>query len=232
MKAPGADAVAAVTAADPVEAHLADLTAALHGPARVKARMVAELREGLLDAVRDLSPGPGPDPAAARQAVDEFGTVAEIAPDFQRELTIAQARHTARTVVLIVPFLFLCWYFVEAHGRRAGRPLPDPAQLVVLHLGGVAALTALLAAGFLAATGVLARRLPTPERLPLAVAWTGTTAAAALALSALTLTVASVLATSWLLTTVAGVVTIAFHTRMAASARACRECALLPVTSA
>ncbi|WEV23776.1 hypothetical protein OYE22_00215 [Streptomyces sp. 71268] len=216
---------APTTEADPIEAHVADLSAALHGPVRVKSRMVMDLREGLIDAARDLSHGREPDHHAARQAVREFGTVAEIAPSFQRELTIAQARHTARAVMLIVPFLFLCWHLAETWDGSTGHQLPDLVQLFVAHLGGIAASAAFLAGAALAATGALARWLPTPHQLPLLVAWTGTTAAVALAVSALTLTLASVLATNWPLSTLAGVVTIAFHTRIAASARACRECA-------
>ncbi|MEE1790351.1 hypothetical protein PUR28_06110 [Streptomyces sp. BE308] len=214
---------------DPIESYIADLTAVLHGPARIKDRMVDELRDGLLDAAQGLSAEPGRD--AARQAVRQFGTVAELAPGFQHELTIAQARHTARTVMLIVPFPILCWYLVELSARMAGHRLPDPVRAVVAPLGGTAVLTALLAAVLLGVTGSLARRLPTPRRLPLLVAWTGTAAAVALALSALTLTVASVAAVNWPLSVAVCVATLAFHARVAASARACRQCARLPVTS-
>lgn len=214
---------------DPIDVHVAELNAALHGPARAKSRMVTELREGLRDAARDLASGPEPDRDAARRAVREFGTVAEIAPSFQRELTIAQARHTARLVLLLAPLLLVCWFLVRTWGGPRGRRLPDPVELFVAHLGGVAAASALLAAAALAATGTLARRLSTPHRLPLAVAWTGTVAAAALALSALTLTLASLLAANWLVSVAAGAVIITGHAKVAASARACRECAHLPV---
>ncbi|WP_326766771.1 permease prefix domain 1-containing protein [Streptomyces sp. NBC_01591] len=220
MTAPGAGA-------DPIDAHIADLTAALHGPVRAKSRMVTELREGLIDAARDLSSGREPDHHAARQAVREFGTVAEIVPSFQRELTIAQARHTARRVMLIVPLLLVCWYMAQTWDGSTGHRPPGPIQLLVAHLGGVAASASFLAAAALAATGALARRLPTPDQLPIMVAWTGTTAAAALAISAIALTLASVLATNWPLSLLAGLVTIVFHAKIAASARACRECASL-----
>ncbi|TYK47235.1 permease prefix domain 1-containing protein [Actinomadura decatromicini] len=217
--------------ADPIEAHIEALGAALRGPDRVKARLVGELREGLIEAAADLSPEQRPDRQSARRAVRQFGTVAEIAPSFQRELTIAQARLTARTVMFAVPFLLALWYLVEVSGGSTGRRLPHLVQLLAAHLGGTAAAAALTAAAFLAATGALARRLPTPRHAPLLVAWTGTTAAAALALSAFTLTIASVMATDWPLSAVAGVITIAFHAKIAASARACRQCARLPITT-
>ncbi|MEV6956277.1 hypothetical protein [Streptomyces sp. NPDC051183] len=225
MKAPE------IRADDTIEVHLAELTATLHGPARLKTQMVDELREGLLDTARELSPDTEPGRDAARQAIRQFGTVAEIAPSFQHELTITQARHTARTVMMIVPCVLVCWYLVELATRAAGHRLLDLLQVTVAHLGVLAALTALLAAVCLSITGTLARRLPLPQRLPLVVAWTGTTAAVALGLSALTLITAAVLATNWPLIAAACLITIAFHTRIAASARACRHCARLPVTA-
>lgn len=212
--------------ADPIEEYLTDLTAALHGPARVKARMVGELREGLVDAASDLCPERVLDEDTARQAVGQFGTVAELAPDFQRELTIAQARRTSAAIAALVPLLLLCWHLVEITDGR----LPGAVQPAAAHLGGVAAATALLGAAFLAATGALARRLPVPRRLPLVVAWTGTTAAAALALSALVLTCAALLAADLPLAGLAGALTIVCHAKIAASARLCRRCARLSAT--
>lgn len=208
---------ASQASSDPIEARVAELAAALQGPAREKARMVAELRDGLIDAAAELANGREPDRA---EAVRQFGTVAELVPPFQRELTIAQARHTSRSVLLPVPFLLLCWYALAAVQR-----LPRPAEVLLAHLGGTAAAGALVAAAFLAATGPVARWLRTPERLPTLVAWTGTTAAVALALSAFTLTTASLLTGNWPLSVLAGAVAIAFHAKIAASARACRRCA-------
>ncbi|GAB2573281.1 hypothetical protein GCM10027168_02790 [Streptomyces capparidis] len=216
---------------DPIAEHVAALDAALHGPERVKARMLAEVRDGLADAAADLAHEGDPGDGAARRAVRDFGTVAEVAPSFQQELTIAQARRTARAVALTVPFLIACWYLVGAAHHSRGRDVPPVAQLAAAHLGGAAAGAALLAAACLAATGALARRLPTPRRLPLLVAWTGTTAAVALGVSALTLTTASLLAANWPLSLLAGALTLASHAKLAASARACRECARLPLAA-
>ncbi|MFC9814965.1 hypothetical protein ACFVJM_23140 [Streptomyces virginiae] len=219
---------------DPIEAHVAELAAVLRGTDRAKSRMLAELREGLLDAATELAPGRGSDAEATREAAREavrlFGSVAELAPGFQRELTIVQARHTSRRILLLAPLLLPCWYVLAGAGPTAHR-LPYAAQVLLAHLGGTAAATALLAAAFLAATGPLARRLTTPDLLPTLVAWTGTTAAVALALSAFTLTIASLLTASWPLCALAGAVALVFHAKIAASARACRECARLPATA-
>jgi hypothetical protein len=217
---------------DPIEEHLAALAAALHGPARAKARMLTEARDGLTDAAAALACGATPDDRAARQAVRDFGSVDEVAPAFQQELTVAQARHTARAVVLAVPFLMACWHLVTVVGGGQGRHVLHLAQVLAAHLGGVAAAAALLAGTSLAVTGALARRLPTPHRLPLMVAWAGTTATAALAISALTLAVAAALAGNWPLGALIGVLTVAVHARIAASARACRQCARTPVVAA
>ncbi|MFG2329044.1 permease prefix domain 1-containing protein [Streptomyces sp. NPDC048604] len=203
-----------------LDAHLAELASALHGPARAKARLLGELREGLEDAVRDQSPGTARD-EATRAAIRDFGTPSELAPGFQRELTVAQARRTARAVLLLVPLLFLCRYAAELAAGHA-------ARLVFVPLAGVAALTALAAAVLLAATGPLSRHVPVPDRLPLLVAWTGTTAATALALSALALTLAAALTANWPLAAAAAGLMAVCHAHLAAASRACRRCAHLP----
>ncbi|MGH4031663.1 permease prefix domain 1-containing protein [Actinomycetota bacterium Odt1-20B] len=214
--------------ADPVEAHVAALSAALHGPSGAKARLVEELRDGLVDTAAAHVAEGVPHEAAARQAVREFGTVDELVPSCQRELTIAQARHTARAVALTAPFLIGCWALAWNAGHPQASPLPRTAQLMAVHLAGVALCAALLAAVTLAVTGTLARRLPTPQGLPRVVAWAGTTASTAMAVTALVLATGAALATNWPLLAFAGVLAAASHAAVAASARACRRCARLP----
>ncbi|MGW6390424.1 permease prefix domain 1-containing protein [Streptomyces sp. NPDC055103] len=228
LAAPGADRPDAPSA-DPLDTYAAELAAALHGPARAKARLVEEVRGGLADTTDAHADEGRPYPDAIRAAVREFGTVEELVPSCQRELTLAQARHTARAVALTAPFLVVCWYLT---GPAAGpaAPVPRTAQLLAAHLAGVAIAAALLAAATLAVTGTLGRRLPTPPRLPLVVAWTGTTAGVAMAVTTLALAVAAALATDWPLLACAGALAAAAHAVVATSARACRRCARLPVT--
>ncbi len=206
--------------ADLIAAHVAELSAALHGPARLKSRMLEELRGGLTDAAEDLSDGPGSD--AARRAVAEFGTVAELAPAFQRELTLAQARQTALTMAVLLPLLIAGRHWAGSSGAA-----PPLLHLTAVNATALAAATALLATVFLALTGTLGRRFPVPGGLPLAVAWTGTTAAAAVGVGALTLTAAAVLSANWPLAAATALLALASHARIAASARACRHCARL-----
>ncbi|TDD81130.1 permease prefix domain 1-containing protein [Actinomadura rubrisoli] len=210
--------------ADPIEDYVTALEAALHGPSRDKARLVEEIRGGLCDTVAAHTGDGTPYRHAARRAVREFGTADELVPGCQRELTIAQARHTARTAALTVPFLIACWFLV----RTAGPDPYWPLRLLAVHLAGVAAAAGLLAAATLAATGSPGRRLPTPRRLPLAVAWAGTTASLAMAVASVALVTASALAGDWTPMVLAGALTAASHGMVAASARACRRCARLP----
>ncbi|EST31421.1 permease prefix domain 1-containing protein [Streptomyces niveus] len=222
MNAPAADHTV-----DPVADHVAALSAALHGPVRAKSRMIQEIRDGLTDTVEAHTHDGVPPDEAARLAVREFGTPEQLAPSCQRELTIAQARRTALSVTLTVPFLIACWHLIWTAGQ--GWQLQQTAQLVAVQLAAVAAVATLLMAAALAATGALARRLPTPERLPLAVAWAGTTAGVAMVVATLALAVLSPLATNWPLVTLAAMVTALSHGVVASSARACRRCARLPV---
>jgi uncharacterized membrane protein len=72
--------------------------------------------------------------------------------------------------------------------------------------------------------------MPTPHRLPLVVAWAGTTASAAMAVTTLAFATVSALTTNWPLLAFAGTLAAASHAAVAASARACRHCARLPTT--
>ncbi|WP_392567630.1 hypothetical protein [Actinacidiphila glaucinigra] len=189
--------------------------------------MIEEIRGGLVDTVTAHTRAGTAHPRAVDLAVEEFGTVDEIAPGCQRELTIAQARHTARAVALTAPFLVACWYLAWPTGQGQPWDPPRVAQLLAVHLAGVAGLAALLAAAALAVTGSLARRLPVPHRLPLAVAWAGTTASVAMAVATLALAAACVLAANWPLLAPAGALAALSHAVVAASARACRRCARL-----
>ncbi|MFJ3581839.1 permease prefix domain 1-containing protein [Streptomyces sp. NPDC090127] len=210
---------------DPVDAYVAELRGALHGPPRATARLVEEVRGGLTDTAEAHTHAGASYEDAVRRAVREFGTPAELAPACQRELTIAQARHTARSVVLAAPLLLACWYALLTTGTGQDGLLPRTAQSLAAVAGGAA----LLAATALAATGPLARHVPTPRRLPLLVAWTGTTASVSMALASVSLAVAAFMTAAWPLIALACALAAASHALTAPSARACRRCARLPV---
>ncbi|MFF2700309.1 permease prefix domain 1-containing protein [Streptomyces cyaneofuscatus] len=213
---------------DLVEAYVSELDALLRGPAPAKSRLIEEARDGLTETVAAHTREGEPYERAVRRAVAEFGSARELAESFQRELTIAQARHTARAVALSAPFLLACWFLVQRVGGPQDAVVPRTAHLLATHLATVAGVAVLLAAATLAATGTLARHLPVPHRLPLTVAWTGTTASISMAVATLALATASVLAENWPLTAAACALAAASHAVVAGSARACRRCAQLP----
>lgn len=217
--------------ADPVEDHIAALAVALRGPRRVKTRLIEEMRDGLVDATAAQTADGEPYERAAHRAVREFGATEELIPACQRELTIAQTRHTAWVVTLTAAVLVSYWRLVWITNGDHAWGLPRGVAVLGAHLAGMTTVAALLATLTLAATGVLARWLPMPPRLPLAVAWAGTMTSTAMALTTLALAVASAFATSWLLTLFGGALAAAAHAALAPSARACRQCARLPTTS-
>lgn len=84
-----------------IDEYLDELRAALRGPRSAKDDLLAEARDSLVDATYAYQEK-GLDPAAAqRRAVAEFGTVREVAPDYQAELGLSQGRRTALLVLLI-----------------------------------------------------------------------------------------------------------------------------------
>ncbi|MFJ6696524.1 permease prefix domain 1-containing protein [Streptomyces sp. NPDC091272] len=209
---------------DPVEEYVAGLDATLRGPVRAKARLVAELRDGLGDTVEALVRAGVSYERAVDRAVEEFGEVTEVGESCQRELTFAQTRHTAGAVAITAPFLVACGYLVSRAGQEQSGALPRAAYFVAVQLASVAGAAVLLAAVALAVTGAFARRLPDLRRLPHAVAWTGTAASASMAVATLALATAALLAEEWALTAGACALAAVSHAVVAGSARACRAC--------
>jgi HAAS len=85
-----------------IDAYIAELRDALRGPRRATADLVAEARDSLADAAEAYQRKGFDRDDAERRAVREFGDVRAIAPDYQRELGLAQARRTALVVLVAV----------------------------------------------------------------------------------------------------------------------------------
>jgi hypothetical protein len=200
-----------------IESYAEELAAELRGPARVKARMVQEIRDGLADTAAARVEAGLPPEEAVRDAVSEFGTPAEVAPSCQRELTLAQTRHTAFALLATVPVLLGCWHLAWTIGRDQGIPPSQTAQLLAT-IAGTAAVV-----GFAAL--LITRRLSVPDRLPLIMAWTGTAASIAMPLTTIALATALPLADNWPLLLIIAAGTAAAHSALANSAKTCRECA-------
>ncbi|WP_063842794.1 permease prefix domain 1-containing protein [Sphaerimonospora mesophila] len=145
-----------MTDGGPIDVYVAALRSALRGPGRVKRDLLAEARDGLLDAAEAYECDGLPRAEAERRAVADFGPVAEIAPGFQQELAVGQGRRTALLLFLSVPPMTLMWnlvwkIFPEPPSVMAAKPawfgvlarVVDYSQL----LTGVVGALALLALG-------------------------------------------------------------------------------------
>jgi hypothetical protein len=148
-------------------AYLTEVAARLHGPRRRRARILAELRDGLDEAVADHArDGLAPE-QAADAAIDGFGTPAEVAAAFAGELAVAYARRTLAWFVVTGPLVGIWWLLLlRPHPWRTS-VVALLAAIPVLPLIGVAVATAM---GTFATTGRLMRWLPeaTPRRALLA----------------------------------------------------------------
>jgi len=152
-----------VTGGQVIEAYLAQVAAALPGPARARRDVVAELRSGLLDAADAYRRAGLPEVTAAQAAVGEFGDPRQVAGAFSPELT---ARHVRQLTFLLAAAsapVGLLW----AHAVQASHPALSRAPLwrwigePPVPLAAAAFLiAALVALGTIAVTGRLTRWLP------------------------------------------------------------------------
>jgi hypothetical protein len=221
-----------------VEAWLAELAAGLHGPARARTAVVAELRDGLLEAV-DSYRAEGLAPVeAARAAVDEFGEPAAIATAFAAELAARQARRTAVALIGTGPLVGLLWgaamasSHLLAHPAQPGPPWTWPQLPVALRMV-CALLAAVLVVGVpaglfaVAATGRVSRWLPRPARharlAPTAAATLGVAALAADVIVLTTVSTMAIVTPGRLVWAPAIVAALASLTRLVLNARATRH---------
>lgn len=111
---------------DGIEAYVAELGRAVHGPRGARRELMTEARDGLVDAAAAYEERGLDAPAAARRAVEDFGSVTDVAPAFQDELAIAQARRTALLIVVLLTVQPLVWE--HAWPAVAGIDAWDPGQ--------------------------------------------------------------------------------------------------------
>jgi hypothetical protein len=101
-----------------LDAHVDALAATLRGPATVRRDMLREVRDGLHDATSCYVDAGMPADAAAELAVRDFGTVDELAAEYQRELTARQGRASALLVMLGFPATALGWELMWRSGVK------------------------------------------------------------------------------------------------------------------
>lgn len=151
---PGTELRAQELGKTPIDAYIARLDAALPGPRRKKADLLTEARDGLIDATEALEADGLSRSDAERQAIEDFGEIGEILPDYRAELGYAQGRRTAilmAATIMIQPIVWLddtwLWNRDPAHDA-------DPAQLWLNgFVENAGAVTLCLAVVVLVATG-------------------------------------------------------------------------------
>lgn len=131
--------------AQPIAGFLAELDHRLRGRARWRRDVLAEIEDGLLCAAAGHERA-GADPRDAQaRAVAEWGDLARIAADYNRNSMRLTARQLNRYSLLITPVLALGWAGVMA-GSPAG---PWPQEPWSVSLG----LTLMISGGLLALVG-------------------------------------------------------------------------------
>jgi hypothetical protein len=126
-------------AAEPrLTAYLTEIAARLHGPRRRRARILAELHDGLDEAVADHAQDGRAPEQAADAAIHGFGTPAEVAAAFAGELAIAYARRTLAWFVVTGPLVGIWWLLLLQPQPWHTGPAALLAAIPVLPLIGVA----------------------------------------------------------------------------------------------
>ena len=108
-----------------VDAYLAELAQLLRGPRRHRARILAELRDGLDHAIGEqLGAGRTGDQAVSA-AIEEFGTPQALADAFAGELATGYARHTIAWYIATGPLVGAWWL-----KRTQGHYFTDDPKLI------------------------------------------------------------------------------------------------------
>ncbi len=195
LRRPCADVVApaATTAHEcAVDRFVADLAGELRGPRALRRDVLAEVRDGLHDAAEAHADHPD----GAGRAVAEFGSVAELAPLYQAELTAAQVRRTALVVTVLFPALVLGWDLLWSHGVAWTAPAPPVVGALARVQDVAGAVAAALGLGLLLAT---LRPRARPRRLAAATGAVGLGAAALCVTTAVVMNLVNVAGTAGML---------------------------------
>ncbi|MFI5891095.1 permease prefix domain 1-containing protein [Actinoplanes sp. NPDC051513] len=140
-----------------VRIYLDQVAAGLRGPRRARSRILAELRDGLDQAVADRTARGEPTGQAAATAIAEFGGPGMVAAAFSGELATAYSRRALTMFVVTGPLVGIWWFLLLRPDpwRTGVAALIAAIPVVPLIVAGLAT-----AAGTLATTGRLMRWLP------------------------------------------------------------------------
>ncbi len=174
-------------ARDPIETYLEQLATGLSAAGREPDAILAEVRDGLLEAKTAAIAQGLAAPAAAARAAEEFGDPATIAHAFQEDLAARQSRRIAIWLLATGPAIGALWA-ATAHFSHLVPGLADGhGLLLAIRLAlGLAVLTTITAAMLAVGTaGALNRHFTIPARLPPTAAATSLTLAATIDTAAL-----------------------------------------------
>jgi hypothetical protein len=159
-----------------VERWLGEVSARLVGTRRARDAVLAELRDGLLEAVDAYRAGGAAAEQAAAAAIAEFGSPQAVSEAFAAELAARQARRTALALVGTGPLVGLLWLIAITSSHILTQPprpeppwmwpdLPTGLRITAAALG--AALVIGIPSGLvaIATTGPLSNILRTPPML-------------------------------------------------------------------
>ena len=146
-----------------VDAYMDELARLLRGPRRRRERILAELRDGLGQAITDHTIHGRVEDQAVASAIDKFGTPQEVAAAFAGELATASARRTVTWYIATGPLVGIWWLLLLQPQPWRSSVIGVLAAIPVLPLIAVAIAAA---AGTFATTGRLIRWLPeaSPDR--------------------------------------------------------------------
>lgn len=99
-----------VVAPTPVETYVAGLARALTGPRRRKDDLLAEARDGLIDATEAYEADGLSRREAEQHAVEDFGALDEVVPGYRAELGFAQGRRTAVLLTVVMLAQPIIWH--------------------------------------------------------------------------------------------------------------------------
>jgi hypothetical protein len=216
-----------------LERYLADISARLTGPPRVRASIVAELRSGLSDAVDAHRSAGLPRSEAEQAAMSEFGDAALVARGFRDELAARQARQVAAALLASGPVTGLLWIAAAQASHLKIRlvppwqqsGLPPGLQGGIPLIAAAIAVTACAALLGIATTGRLTRWLPDrPRRAAAAAAIAGCGAIGADALAIAVLGILLGTAPGRLSALLAAAAATASLVRLLLASRAARRC--------
>jgi hypothetical protein len=136
----------------PVDEYLTALSKSLGGPRRRRADLLTEARDHLTDATEAFEADGLDHEDAEREAVADFGELAEVVPGYRAELAVSQSRRTAMYLFLaliIQPIVWQAGAWSWTQEPESGA-LNDYLQVIVRGFGSVAiagSVLAVLAAG-------------------------------------------------------------------------------------